>query len=185
MGFRVGTFIFLLSFITSFITIDARANLGLDPIHQAIELVGLQNSFLDVCKIVGSDSKQECYANSYVIPSSGSVSAKELESVLNKEFMGKVHLSSKGMMDQALSHGIHDLLQKMDVPERSKEHFQATRKVLMETARNSMLKSTSWAEGKLWSPLEQGKVVVILRRDVKYDLTEVLLLGRSASAGTF
>ncbi len=180
MGFWVRTFILLLSFMT----VDARANLGLDPIHQAIELVGLQSSFLEVCKGISSDSKQECYANSYVIPSSGSISVKELEAVLNKEFMGKVHLNSKGMMTQALSQGVHQLLQRMDIPERSKDHFEAKSKALMASARSSTL-NTTWAEGMLWSPLDHGKMVVILRRDVKYDLTEVLVLGQSASVGTY
>ena len=156
---------------------SSRAEIQLTPLHQADSFSSIEEKFTDLCRLISGDSSSECFTKSYRIPSSSTPDLSGLESALSKELTGRLRLSREGFSKNSIQKDLRFALEKLSTHPRHAEILTEKRTSLESALQAGVSGSTQWALGVLWSPVDEGRLLVILKKEPRWDLTEVLVLG--------
>jgi hypothetical protein len=163
----------------------APAEVQLTPLHQADSFSSIENEFSDLCRLISGDSSSECFTKSYRIPSSSTPDLPGLESALSKEFAGRLRLSREGFSKNSIQKDLRFVLEKLSIHPRHAEILSEKRTSLESAVRGVAAGKNQWTSGVTWSPMDEGRLLVIMKKDPRFDLTEVLVLGFEKVESTF
>jgi hypothetical protein len=105
-------------------------------------------------------------------PSSELLAAPILEKVLKRELFGNLHLNRGGLKREGLKHALRELLNKK-ASVNSPETTQAARLEVLKSLHEG---AVPWVDGVLWSPLENGNLLVLQKSESQHGITEILVI---------
>jgi hypothetical protein len=163
----------------------SRSEIQLTPLHQADSFSSIEEKFSDLCRLISGDSSSECFTKSYRIPSSSTPDLHGLESALSKEFAGRLRLSREGFSKNSIQKDLRFVLEKLSIHPRHAEILAEKRTSLESAVRGIGNGKDQWTSGVTWSPMDEGRLLVILKKEPRWDLTEVLVLGFEKTESSF
>jgi hypothetical protein len=173
--FRNLLIFFFLTFSTQAFALPSTVTL-----HQSMLFPKLESSLSRWCRLYSSSRTSACFTKSLVTQSSKIISAQTLEKLLNREFTGTLHLNRAGLNRTSFKEALGGLFKK-HAPDPSSALAQ-TQAELLESSQES---ATPWIDGLLWSPLENGTVLVLQKPDAQHGINEIFVLFAGSQTENF
>ena len=150
-------------------------------LHQSMLFPKLESSFSNWCRLTTPSKSSSCFSRSLISPSAEPISAPVLEKLLNREFTGNLRLNRGGLKRGAVKQALNELLNK-NTSRKDSGSLQVTQQEIFDSASEI---NSPWIDGVLWSPLENGNVLVLQKADREHGINEILVLFSGSQTENF